>query len=111
MPRRIAEPHRFASHSARRLAPEDQAENEADAERGEDGFGRIFPHVLLAIFLQGAGALLRIAPGLLGLAAILARDLRRRRAEIFRRLRARASCCSRVVPCRLSSAAGCLPPP
>jgi hypothetical protein len=95
--RGIAEPHRFASHAAQSLATENQPENEPDPERREDGLGRIFAHVLLAIFLESAGTFARVFPNLLGFVAIffghrprrglqIARHYAGRRAKIVSRL-------------------------
>src|SRR6187402_2104861 len=67
------------------LFAEDHPEQESDAEGGKDRLGWILAHVLLAVFLQGAGATGRIAPSLLCLPPIFLRHVGRCRAKIFRR--------------------------
>src|ERR1043166_3315019 len=71
--------------SATRSTPKDQTEDETDPQCGKDRLGRILPHILFGIFVNGARATARFAPGLLGaatgvaphlfgLVAVLARD-------------------------------------
>jgi hypothetical protein len=67
----------------RDLLAEDHSQDEPDAKRCEDGFGRVFANVLLAIILKCADAALRILPRLFGATAILTRDLRGRSAKVF----------------------------
>src|SRR5205814_9090917 len=75
-----------------RSTPEDQAQNKTDAERGENRLGRVLSHILLGVFLKRAGAISRLIPrqlglapgfipGVLGLAAGLARDRAGRRPQ------------------------------
>src|SRR4029453_8066411 len=85
MPRRIAGPDKLADHStAARSAPEDQAQDKPDSERGKDGLGRVFAHILLGVFLKCADPLGRIAPGLFRLATRFAPGMLRLTAVFSR---------------------------
>ena len=70
------------------LTTENQAEDKANPEGGKDRLGRIFAHILFAIFLKTAGAIAGVVPHLFGPAAILICDGAGRRFESSAALRA-----------------------
>src|SRR5438874_6822399 len=77
--------NRIVSPAMRRdLATEDQAENEPDAERGENGLRRVFANVLLAVFLQSADTVPRIFPDLFGFILVFLSHRARGRFQILR---------------------------
>src|SRR5205823_927110 len=80
--------------SAARLTPENEAQDKADSKRRKNRLGRIFPHVLLGIFLKRARTTSRIVPhlfsfpagvipGLLGFPAIFSGDRAGRRSQVL----------------------------
>ena len=82
VPRRIAEPHPIASHSACSAA-EDQPEHDSDPECREDRSRRIFPDILLAVFLKSARPIACVTPHLLSFAAIFFSHRARRRLQVI----------------------------
>src|SRR5262249_4725674 len=63
------------SETFRSLTPENQTQYEANSERCENCFCRVFTHVLLCVFLERADAIPGVAPCLFCFAASLTPSL------------------------------------